>query len=187
MNYELKFKYKSEYRLWAKKIRSELDLYSISKNIQENIRKLEEYKKSNNIAMFYPLPQEINLFGLFEDFSKHWFLPRIDYRLNMEFYEWKPGDKLEANKFGVPEPLAIKKLDIYSLDIIIIPALTVDKSGFRIGYGKGYYDRFLTRIKKNCIKLVPVADELFVEEIPKDNFDIPANIVITQTKIFYMR
>ena len=68
--------------------------------------------------------------------------------------------------------------------MVILPGLCADKNGFRIGYGLGFYDRFLRNVPNNCVKLIPVVSELFCEEVPKDLWDEPLDIVVTEKEIF---
>ena len=64
----------------------------------------------------------------------------------MQFCRWKKGDILQINKFGIPEPKILKKINP---DVILVPLLAFDKNKNRIGYGRGYYDKFLkTYLKK---------------------------------------
>jgi 5-formyltetrahydrofolate cyclo-ligase len=59
-----------------------------------------------------------------------------------------------------------------------------DKNGHRLGYGAGFYDRFIPGLNENCLKIVPVPDKLFVDSLPYDHWDIPVNIVITEKNIY---
>ena len=60
----------------------------------------------------------------------------------MKFHLWSPNDPLEVNSFGTLEPLKSKK--IYVPDVMLLPLLAFDKNRNRLGYGKGYYDRYLS-------------------------------------------
>ena len=179
----LNFQTKKEYRNYAKKLRAELDIKEISFLICENIKTEDFYKKSKNILGFYPFNSEISLIELYKDTSKNWFLPTIDiYTKEMFIHPYKYGDRLEENKFKVPEPLTPRENNINKIDLIFVPALMADKKGFRLGYGAGYYDRFLPLLKNSCIKIAPIPEELFVKNLPSDDFDIPVNIVATENK-----
>ena len=74
----------------------------------------------------------------------------------MDFYKWGPNDPLTISSLGIPEPLKLKK--VYP-DIIFVPIVAFDKFGNRIGYGGGFYDRYLEKISK--IKNVQQLDWLF--------------------------
>ena len=72
-------------------------------------------------------------------------LPIIERNNAMNFYRWKSNDLLFLNKFGIPEPYRSKKI---IPSVILVPLLAFDKEKNRLGYGKGYYDRFLKKNKK---------------------------------------
>ena len=59
-----------------------------------------------------------------------------------------------------------------------------DRKNFRLGYGGGFYDRFLPSLSPDCVKIAPVAAELLVEKLPVEGFDIPVDFVVTQNEIF---
>jgi 5-formyltetrahydrofolate cyclo-ligase len=181
MNSALNYKTKSEYRIYAKKLRTELDIKKISVLISKRVIAQNFYKKSKNILGFYPFNSEISLIELFKDDSKNWFLPSID-EVSKEIFihPYKYGDKLVKNKFNVPEPVTEKENDLKKIDLVFVPALMVDKKGYRLGYGAGYYDRFLPLLKDTCVKIVPITEELFVESLPYDDFDVPVDIVVTE-------
>lgn len=177
----LNFQTKKEYRDFAKKLRADLDIEKISFEICKNIKNQGFYKNSKNILGFYPFNSEISLVELFKDDSKNWFLPSIDISTKEMFiHPYRYGDKLVENRYKVPEPITQKENNLEKIELVFVPALMADKNGFRLGYGAGYYDRFLPLLKDSCIKVVPLPDELFTENLPSDDFDIPANIVVTQ-------
>lgn len=182
----LNFQTKNEFRDYAKKLRKSLDIEKISFFICENIKNQDFYKKSKNILGFYPFNSEISLKNLYKDDSKQWFLPSIDISSKEIFiHPYKDGDRLVENKFKVPEPLTAKENNLEIIDLILVPALMVDKNGYRLGYGAGYYDRFLSlqKLKNLCIKVAPVPQELFADKLPSDEFDVPVNIVVTEKTI----
>lgn len=180
MDSVLNFQTKKEYRNYAKKLRAELDIEKISFSICEKIKNQDFYLKSQNILGFYPFNSEISLIELYKDNSKNWFLPSITQEKEMFVHSYKYGDKLVENRFKVPEPLTLRENNLEKIDLIFVPALMADKNGYRLGYGAGYYDRFLPNLKKSCTKIVPLPERLFVENLPSDEFDIPVDIVITE-------
>jgi 5-formyltetrahydrofolate cyclo-ligase len=181
------FQTKKEYRNYAKKQRAEINIEKISFLICENIKNQDFYKKSKNILGFYPFNSEINITELCKDNSKNWFLPVIETSTKELFvHPYKYGDNLAENCYKVPEPLTSRENNIEKIDLIFAPALMADKNGFRLGYGAGYYDRFLPLLKDSCIKVVPLPEELFVENLPYDNFDIPVNIVVTEKTVCFI-
>jgi 5-formyltetrahydrofolate cyclo-ligase len=83
------------------------------------------------------------------------------------------------NKFGIPEPFGGEKIAPEDLEMIFLPLLAFDKLGYRLGYGKGYYDRFLVNCKQDVLKIGFNFFEVLAEPIISDEFDMPLNLCIT--------
>jgi len=185
MKSEFELKTKQNLRVQAKKIRNSLDIQTISSAIARQLIMLDAYKKAKIVAGFYPFGHEVDLRQLYHDLTKKWHLPRLINDTKITFYPFKSPSKMEKNKYGIHEPACGKELGLSEMDIIIAPALMVDKNGHRLGYGKGYYDRFLSKLPEKCLKIVPIPEELLIESLPIDNFDISVDIAVTQDKIYY--
>ncbi|MPM67566.1 putative protein YqgN [bioreactor metagenome] len=103
----------------------------------------------------------------------------IDHHGTMYFYYIKSLSDLQVNHFGILEPdinnsvLAIPKDD----DICLVPCLGFDDNGYRIGYGKGYYDRYL--FEHQVIKIGLCYDLCRVSKIPKDQYDVRLDQIVT--------
>ena len=159
--------------------RKKLNTKKLSELICKNILEREEYKAAINIFAYYSKEFEVDITFLFKDTSKKWFLPKVKGE-NLEFFEYEFGDELIEGEFGVKEPVNNKKTDIIP-DLIIVPALGTDKNNYRIGYGKGFYDRFLNNFEKICPPtLTPIFSGLTVETLPKDTFDKKIDVIITE-------
>ena len=175
---------KQSLRQHAKNVRNNVNSDEISTSICENIRKTKEFQTSKNIMIYYPFGSEINILALLDDTSKNWILPKVTGN-EIDVYFYSKEDILSENQWKIPEPcLEEKKTSKKIIDMVILPGLCADKNGFRIGYGLGFYDRFLRNLPNNCVKLIPVVSELFLEEVPKDLWDEPLDIVVTEKEIF---
>jgi len=176
---------KQKLRIQAKKIRNSLDIPAVSSAICGQIVEFESYKKAKNVAGFYPFGHEIDLRELYQDSSKKFYLPRVIDGVEMVFYPFTSLSEMEKNKYGILEPITGEELKPSKIDLIIVPGLMADKKGHRLGYGKGYYDRFMAKLSGNCIKIIPIPEELLTENIPADKFDVPVDIAVTQIQIHY--
>ena len=154
----------------------------LSKKIIENLYALEEYKKSQNILCYYPLKYEVQTQECFNDSSKNWFLPRVN-KSDLEVCPYC-SDNIQKGSFGILEPLTEKIDSIEFIDLVIIPAVAVDINGYRIGYGKGFYDRFLSSFKSPVIKIVLEYSDLVYTNIYPDNYDVKVDIIVTEKEIF---
>ena len=161
-------------RQQAKEKRKSLDIAGISERLTELIRQNELYKTSQNVLLYYPMKYEMNFLGLLSD-DKNFYFPRVNGD-DMCVCPYKQGEKLEKSSFGVYEPCSTP-CEPSLIDVAIVPALMVDKSGYRLGYGGGFYDRFLAfnpHIKTICA----LPECLVTDELPKQDFDIPVDVII---------
>ena len=171
---------KQTLRKFAKEKRKSLDIETISSRIIKKLVQTEVYKSSSNIMIYYPLEREINLLSLLNDSSKQFYLPRIKGE-GLECCTYSLGDELSTSSFKTKEPVctACKDLDI---DIIIVPALACDKHGYRLGYGGGFYDRFLNGTKAYKICCLP--SELIFDSVFSEKHDIKMDLIITENLLF---
>lgn len=166
---------KTDLRAKAKSIRKELDIKNISHVICEKIKNSEEFHSAKHVMIFYPLKDEINLLELLNE-DKKFYLPKMN-GLTLNVCPYQKGDKLEIKAFGVKEPRT-SPVSAKILDLIIVPALMVDKNNYRLGYGKGFYDRLITHTKAKTIVCIP--KELLIEELPIEPHDKKVDIVIVE-------
>jgi 5-formyltetrahydrofolate cyclo-ligase len=90
----------------------------------------------------------------------------------------------EVNEYNIPEPVHDDEIDPAEIDLVLIPLLAFDKKGFRVGYGKGFYDRFLKNCNDHCIKLgLSYFDP--IESIEgTDEYDVPLDLCITPHQVY---
>jgi len=168
---------KKALRKLAKEIRSSLDIKTISEGIVKRIKECELYKDSQNVMIFYPLGHEVNLLGLLND-KKNFYLPKVDGE-NLLVCPYKSGDKLTISSFKTEEPIT-EPVSPEILDLIFVPALMVDNHNHRLGYGGGFYDKFLAKNALNSKKIVAIPKTLIVNNLPFDNFDVKIDITICE-------
>lgn len=149
--------------------------------------------EGKTVSIFLPIERhfEINTYGLMErahSFGAHIGLPVADFHLNTLIHRvYNEETVLNLNEFDIPEPTNGKKIPSESFDYVFVPLLAVDKNGFRVGYGKGFYDRFLKTCKPSCkfigLHLFDLEDE--IED--KEKTDIPLDILVTPKEIVYFQ
>ena len=165
---------KSNLRIYAKNLRKNLQIAIISEKLVELVRANLLYKNSQNVMLYYPLGHEADLRKLLDD-NKNFYLPRVNGK-NLEVCSYRHGDELKKSEFGIYEPIT-QSQDAKILDLVIVPALMCDKNGYRLGYGGGYYDRFLAK-NPDVKKMAVIAKELYVESLPRDSYDIKMDEII---------
>ena len=165
---------KQELRKWARDKRKELDMEKISSILVKKLVQTDEYKNSKNIMLFYPMPDEVNLLSLLQDKSKQFYLPRVKGE-ELECCPYCAGDELCESKFHTQEPIC-QACSKQNIDLVIVPALACDKDGYRLGYGGGFYDKFLRGFKNKKICCIPY--ELCVESVFPELHDVKIDIII---------
>ena len=89
--------------------------------------------------------------------------------------------ELSSSSFGILEPRMYRPVSVADLQVIVVPALAVDRKGNRIGFGAGYYDRFLHDVQLPTI--VPVYDFQVVNKVPAMTTDVPVSFIVTESEI----
>lgn len=171
---------KQELRANAKSLRRTRDFSSHTNEILRNITKNFVYNSSQNLMLYYPIGKEINLLPLIES-KKRISFPRI---IENEIVPYLYGKDFFYGKYNIKEPLNTPRQAICELDLVILPALCADVNGYRIGYGKGYYDRFIKKLNRKRTKLITVIyDEFIVDDIEPDEFDEKSDFIISEKRV----
>ena len=138
-----------------------------------------------SIGGYYPSNYEIDDLDILDLLEKKNFkvsLPIIKKDNQMNFQSWSRNDPLKINKFGIPEPVSFK---IFYPDILLVPLVAYDVSLNRLGYGGGYYDRYIEKIEK--IKKVTKIGLAFsfqkISSIPINQYDKKLDFIVTEKEI----
>ena len=171
------------------KIRQE-KYYNINKKFFSPLLKLikKKFKKKPIIiALYYPSNFELNVLKVLDlkYFSEQKILlPGLEKNNLMKFYPWKKNDVLTVNEFGMLEPIKFKaKIP----DVIIVPLLAFDKDKFRLGYGKGYYDRYLDKFIKEYKNIMTVGVAFSFQKhhkLPINQNDVKLDYILTEKGIY---
>ncbi len=174
---------KSEIRKKIIKLRKKNFSKNQKINFQSIIKVLRKKKsKKKIIGGYYSYNYEVNIIPILEKFEKSDYiisLPRVSKNSKMDFFLWSTNDPLNINKYGIPEPFTN---EIIYPDILLVPLVAYDKNCNRVGYGGGFYDRYIMRIKK--IKKVLTIGLAFsyqeIKKIPIGKNDIKLDFIITE-------
>jgi 5-formyltetrahydrofolate cyclo-ligase len=99
----------------------------------------------------------------------------------MEHRRYEGPSSTTKNRWGIREPENTERVSVDALDVVLVPALGVDRQGNRIGQGSGYYDAFLSQVDVPRVALV--YDDCFVSQLPSDPHDVPVTTVVTERGI----
>jgi len=148
---------------------------------------LKKFNLLNNkkIGGYFPINYEIDCLWILKQLENSGYkisLPITRKENQMDFFEWSSKQPLSISKIGIPEPFSKKK--VYP-DIILVPMLAFDKQKFRLGYGGGFYDRYIQKIKK--IKKIFTVGIAFsfqeVKKLPTNKYDKKLDFILTENYI----
>ncbi len=141
------------------------------------------FKEAKRLSCFVSFGSELNTLPIMHECryeQKKLFVPRVISRTEgMEMVEIEDEDELVPGQYGLSEPAAFLEGErTPELDLIIVPGLVFDKNGYRIGYGGGFYDRFLVHYP-TVHKIALAYPYQLVDALPHDEDDVPVSNVIT--------
>ena len=169
--------------------RSNLSLEEVDKKSELIIENLTPYlKNAQNIMIFTDMKNEVRITKLIELYpEKNFFISKIVNSKNREMKINKYNEnELVLHKFGYYESSSDDFYDEKILDIVIVPALAFDSSKNRIGFGGGYYDTFLNKVRgknKNTLFIGVCYDFQMIEEVPIEGHDITLDLVINESEV----
>ena len=176
---------KSEIRKKILKKRKENYFKNLSINKNKFLKFLKNIKLNNKIiGGYYPYNYEIDGMQILKEFEKKNYiisLPKLKKNSQMDFFYWSTKDPLTINKYGIPEPISNK---VKYPDILLVPLVAYDKNLNRIGYGGGFYDRYIKKIKKNK-KIITIGLAYSfqkVKKIPINEYDIKLDFIVTEKR-----
>ena len=178
----------------------------LKNHIRKKIIRIREIKNKNNLQVkisliskilksekfenkilggYFPVNSEADTFRLMKKLKQKQFklsLPVISSKFDMNFYLWNLNEPLNVNKYGIPEPQLKRKV---IPDILLVPMVAYDDKLNRLGYGGGFYDRFLKKYEKNNILKIGLAISCQkVKRLPTNSFDKKMNYILTENKLY---
>ncbi|MFN3975858.1 MAG: 5-formyltetrahydrofolate cyclo-ligase [Aquificaceae bacterium] len=157
---------------------------ALSKRIVENILRLEEIRRARRVLLFCPIRGEPDITCLFSWVlreGKELVLPKVEGE-GLRLIRVEQDTGLSPGAFCIPEPSHGEAMSPEEVDFSLVPGVLFDKKGYRIGYGKGYYDRLLDKL--GGLKVGVCYQFQVLEELPRDSWDKPVDLVVTEEKIY---
>lgn len=154
-----------------------------SKRVQEFLLGSREFKSAKIVGAYHAFGSEVRTDAIIEHaqaLGKKIALPSVEGN-SLAFYELSSSKYLVKGRFGIMEPLPFGPVD--KIDLLIVPGIAFDKKGYRLGYGKGYYDKFLAKKKIFAIGLGYSFQLL--EKLPTGKYDKKLDAVATEGGIHY--
>lgn len=164
---------------------SERELKEEDRRIFENVISLEEFIKADNIFVYVSMKKEISTCGIIEmaiKMGKTVSVPKSYSSGLMKAKKITGFDDLESGMMGILEPKSYTQvIEPEEIDFALIPCLACDRNGVRLGYGGGYYDRFLPRLREDALKnsVILCRSRMLFQELPREATDIQVNRIVT--------
>ena len=166
---------KNQHALWSQQIAAQV------------VRLLDE--KHRYIHLFQPIiaQAEVDLSPIVSDLwllGKQLILPRVEENNTLSHHNWTPDTLFSSNRWGIAEPVGENLVNPKLLDVILLPLLAVDREGYRVGYGKGFYDRFLTDCREDVVRIGVGFFPPVAKIMDRQSHDIPLDIYVTPEKMW---
>ena len=164
-------------------MRRQKHLYSDddASEVLKQFRKHPRLVNADTLLLYSALPDEVPTQSLIDEFvaqGKAVLLPRVVNDTDMEIRQYTGKQDLQTGAFGILEPTGTLFSDYEKIDVVVVPGMAFDKKGHRLGRGKGYYDRFLAKIR-NTYKIGICFPWQLVDNVPTDEHDILMDEIIT--------
>lgn len=150
-----------------------LDSFKLAKTVHTYISMNQRREVCTDTLLEYLINSEKRVVVPVTDFSEG----------TLTHSEIKSLSDLKTNKWGVAEPVQISEVDTGKLDLVVVPMAAADRAGSRLGYGKGFYDRFLS--ETNARKVGLVFESFLFDKIPTEEFDEKLDIIITEEEVIF--
>lgn len=159
-----------------------VEMTTLEETIRRHIAASLLYQQSCCIAMYFPVRHEIDLLPLWQGNEKNVVFPRIEDQ-KLVFCQARDLNDFVPGGYGIPEPTQPESICIADIDLMLVPGLVFDRKGYRLGYGKGYYDRVLHDYP-GIMTMGVCLDEFFIQALPRESWDVRVRYVATQSGIY---
>lgn len=153
-----------------------------SRLICRRLEGLDPVQRAESIMGFAAIRREVNLWPLLEqeqNRGKRIFLPRVEQSGEMVAVEFRGWDKTAGGPFGIKEPLG-PAASPAEIDVVLVPGLVYDTQGYRLGYGKGYYDRFLALMEEGVFFCGVCYEFQIIDDTLPSPSDVPVHWIVTE-------
>ncbi len=158
--------------------------------ITEKLLSLDFMKNAKNIMLYLDFNNEVQtdeLINKLMSLKKNIYAPitlKEDRKLiPSQIIDLQNSIKIGAYGIREPKEDCCPKIDVHDIDIVIVPAVAYDKNRYRLGYGGGFYDRFLNELRDDAITVGIAFDLQIFESVPKEDHDAQLNYIITESQI----
>lgn len=152
-----------------------------SEAISRSVGLLAAEHGAKSVMLYRSLPGEVDLDSLADELAAEGIavlLPKVDGEL-LEIRLYAGPDSLQKGSFNIMEPVG----PLYEgpIDMVVVPGLSFDFAGGRLGFGRGFYDRFLASLPPDTLKAGVCFDKMLLDEVPVEPHDVPMDVVVTES------
>jgi 5-formyltetrahydrofolate cyclo-ligase len=193
---------KKELRRHFLRQRQQLDPVTWQRNSREicqNLQRMPEFQQARSVLAFTSFRQEPDLSSLYyltersvmDDSSivskplvKQWGFSRC-FGKELSWHQYQPGRSWVSGAYGIREPAKDwPQVNLAEVDLILVPAIACDRTGGRLGYGGGFYDRFLAKIKRSSIMTIGIVFSMaYCDQLPLEIWDRSLDFICTEVSI----
>jgi 5-formyltetrahydrofolate cyclo-ligase len=158
---------------------------AMSASIADRLLAMDELREARIVMAFWSFGSEVDTLPLLERLEaegKQVALPRIEDR-DVEPVAYAAGDPLSATSFGAKEPASGRRLEPSGLDVVVVPGVAFDRGGGRVGYGAGFYDRLLGRVREDTFAVAVAFGLQVVDRVPAGGTDRHVDAVVTEREV----
>ena len=159
-----------------------------SKAIWESLSSIQEFNRAGTIAFYVSIAREgeVDTTTMIEEslsLGKRICIPKVVKNNALRFIEIRSIKDLNKGSFWILEPAGGSRILPQAIDLVIVPGVAFDKSGNRLGFGKGYYDKFLSKLEDGTPIIALAFDFQIVDSIPSSKNDVRVHKIIAETRI----
>jgi 5-formyltetrahydrofolate cyclo-ligase len=161
----------------------------LSRRIADRLLALAEVKNAGTVMAFWSFGSEVDTAPLIERLhaaGARVVLPRVEGD-EIVAVAFAPGDPATRTPFGAFEPSGTDVVDPWDVDVVVTPGVAFDRRGRRVGYGGGFYDRFLPRTRPGAPPIAVAFALQVVDEVPGGRADRPVDVVVTEDEVIRCR
>lgn len=169
------------------------DVQTKSHQINRKLFEHSVYASAQTILIYLPIKKEPNSLSIVKNAwkeEKQVLVPvTIPAEKTLLLSRLDSLKELTEGCYGIPEPKqkSIHPVEPRCVDLCILPGLAFDRKGYRLGYGGGYFDRFLPKLRPDCVKIALAYDFQIIDSLEHLSHDIPMDIIITESTVYQCR
>jgi 5-formyltetrahydrofolate cyclo-ligase len=155
--------------------------------VAEQLSGLPEFRAAERVLLYASFRSEVDTAEIIEvalDRGKKVLLPKVDRENGtLSKHVINGMDDVSPGFAGIPEPTTEERLRVEDIDLIVVPGVAFDTGGCRVGYGGGYYDRLLARVKGMRPIVALAYEEQLVDALPREEHDVNVDMIVTDRRV----